>query len=229
MRRYLDRDRLALIAAVLAPLAVPAMLVPFRVSFSNTNSALILVVVVVAVAIIGNRVAGALAALSAAVWFTFFLTSPYDEFVIGKAADVTTAVLLLVVGLAVSQLAAHARRLKVVAITDARYLGQIHDTARLAQSGASANTVATQVREQLVDLLQLRGCRFEYGTLLGHPPRLESDGTIATGHARWNVERHGLPPQEIELRASGGEFCMDGSSSSPALEAFPPSRHVSSR
>ncbi|MGO9191724.1 MAG: DUF4118 domain-containing protein [Streptosporangiaceae bacterium] len=49
----------------------------------------------------------------------FFFTLPYYRFTIRSPADVTTAVLLLVTGLAVSQLAARARRLKVIAVTDA--------------------------------------------------------------------------------------------------------------
>ena len=99
--------------------------------------ALLLVVVVVAVAAIGNRVAGAIAAIGAAVWFDFFFTLPYERFTIRSSADVTTFVLLLVVGVAVSQLAAYARRLKVVAITDAGYLAQIHQTASLTQTAKS--------------------------------------------------------------------------------------------
>jgi K+-sensing histidine kinase KdpD len=141
--------------------------VPFRAHLSGTNSALILVVVVVAVASNGNRPAGALAAASAAAWFDFFLTRPYERFTITSAADITTAVLLLTVGLAVSQLAARARRLRVVTITSADYLAQIQQTAQLVQSGRAANTVVNQVREQLIRVLQLRGCRFEFGTLLG--------------------------------------------------------------
>ena len=59
MNRYLTRDRIAILAALAAPLAAAAVLLPFRGSWSNTNVALLLVVVVVAVAAIGNRVAGA--------------------------------------------------------------------------------------------------------------------------------------------------------------------------
>ncbi|TQJ92537.1 hypothetical protein FBY22_3409 [Streptomyces sp. SLBN-31] len=44
---------------------------PHEAHLSNTNAPLILVVVVVAVAVIGNRIAGAITALSAAVWFDF--------------------------------------------------------------------------------------------------------------------------------------------------------------
>jgi K+-sensing histidine kinase KdpD len=201
--RYLTRDWAAIAAAVVAPLAAAAILLPWRGSWSNTNVALLLVVVVVAVAAIGNRVAGALAAIGAAAWFDFFFTVPYEQFTIRHSSDVTTFVLLLVVGVAVSQLAAHARRLKVVAITDAGYLAQIHETTALAQTARSSEAVVDHIREQLIDLLDLEACRFEYGMLLGHPPRLEQDGTVRTAHGRWNVEEAGLPAEEVELRVFG--------------------------
>jgi hypothetical protein len=205
--RYLHRDSGAIVAGIAAPLAVAAILLPFRASWSNTNVALLLVVAVVAVSALGNRVAGALAAVSAAAWFDFFFTVPYDRFTIASRADVTTAVLLLLVGLAVSQLAARARRLRVVTITDARYLAQIHDTAELTRSARSPHMVVDHVKTELTGLLDLTGCRFEYGALLGHPPRLEPDGTVMVGHQHWEVEQHGLPEQDIELRAFGnGQF-----------------------
>jgi Domain of unknown function (DUF4118) len=203
--RYLTRDQAAIIAAVVAPLAAAAILLPWRGSWSNTNVALLLVVVVVAVAAIGNRVAGGLAAIGAAVWFDFFYTVPYERLSIRHSSDVTTFVLLLVVGVAVSQLAAHARLLKVVAITDAGYLAQIHETAALTQTARSAETVVDHIRGQLVSLLDLQACRFEYGMLLGHPPRLEQDGTVRTGYGRWNVEAAGLPEEEVELRVFGND------------------------
>ena len=207
MARFLGSGRVAAAAALVAPLVVAAVLLPVRATWSNTNVALVLVVVVVAVAALGNRVAGALAALSAAAWFDFFFTRPYERFAITRSADVTTAVLLLLVGLAVSQLAAHARRLRVIAITDAGYLARIHDTAELTKSATSSAAVVEHVREQLKDLLDLRDCRFEYGALLGHPPRLESDGTVMMGHYRWDIERWGFPSGEIELRTfANGQF-----------------------
>jgi hypothetical protein len=196
------RDGVAVAAALAGPLAVAAVLLPFRASWSNTNVALLLVVVVVAVAAIGNRVAGALAAVSAAAWFDFFFTLPYYRFTIRTSPDITTAVLLLVTGLAVSQLAVRARRLRVTAITDERYLAQIHQTAALAQTARFPRAVAEHVREQLAGLLDLEECRLEFGSLLSHPPRLEADGTVTAGDSRWDVESAGLPP-EVELRVSG--------------------------
>lgn len=223
---YVTRDRAAIAAALAAPIAVAAILLPFRADWSNTNVALILVAVVVAVAVIGNRVAGALAALWAALWFDFFFTLPYDRFTIRDSTDVTTFVLLLVVGLAVSQLAARARRLQVIAITDAGYLAQIHETVALAQSARSGDAVVSHVREQLVGLLDLERCRFEYGSLVGRPPRLEQDGSVVAGRSgigRWDAERSGFPAEEVELRTFGngqyyGRFMMTarpGSKPSP--------------
>jgi hypothetical protein len=223
--RYLTRDRAAIAAGVLLPLAVAAILIPLRSSWSNTNVALVLVVAVVAVSAIGNRWAGALAAVSAAAWFDFFFTVPYYRFTISRADDIRTAVLLLAVGVAVSQLAARARQLKVLAITDARYLAEIHETAELTQTARSPDIVVDHVRNQLVSVLDLAGCRFEYGSLLGHPPRLEADGSVMVGRHRQDVEDGGLPAGEIELRTVGngqyyGRFMLQPKPDSrPSLQA----------
>ncbi|MEU7164118.1 DUF4118 domain-containing protein [Streptomyces morookaense] len=204
MTGYLLRDRVALAAAVAGPLLLALILVPFRGSVSSTNLALILVVAVVAVAALGNRLAGAIAALSAAAWYDFFLTRPYESFNITSSDDITTSILLLAVGLAVSQLAAHARRLQVMVVTDADHLARLHETARLTQTATSADTVVEHVKGQLTELLHLRGCRFEYGTLIGHPARLEQDGSLTVGRRHWDLDQRGWPGEEIELRASGG-------------------------
>src|SRR5580693_1489822 len=93
---FLSASRIAVAAGLAAPLVLTAALVPFRASFPNTDAALALVLVVVAVAAAGYRPAGYLAALSAAAWFDFFLTRPYERFSITRAADVETTVLLLI-------------------------------------------------------------------------------------------------------------------------------------
>ena len=213
MTRYLTRDRAAIAAAVVVPLALAAVLLPWRGSWSNTNVALLLVVAVVAVAAAGNRFAGALAAVSAAAWFDFFFTQPYERFTIRHSSDVTTFLLLLVVGVAVSQLAAWARHLKAVTIADAGYLARISQSAALSKTASSPDEVVEHVRKELIGLLDLRDCRFEYGMLLGRPPRLEADGTVRTRYGYWPADESGLPDQEIELRAFGngqyyGRFMM---------------------
>ncbi|TQF02856.1 DUF4118 domain-containing protein [Kitasatospora acidiphila] len=214
MRRYTTTGPLSLIGAALAPLVLSAVLLPLRGHLANTNVALLLVVAIVAVAAFGHRLAGAVAALSAAVWFDFFFTRPYEQFAISRSSDIVTAALLLAVGLAASQLAAKARKFEVVAITDAGYLTRIHETAARARSANSAPAVVDYVRAQLMDLLQLRGCRFEFGSLLGHPPRLEEDGSIAVGRKVWDTDVLGMPAEEVELRVYGngryvGRFMLD--------------------
>src|SRR5262249_59206754 len=118
-----------------------------------------------------------------------------------------------------------ARGVRVVATTDGGSLAQIHDTASLTQTAKSPDEVADRVREQLAGLLDLQECRFEYGVLLGHPPRLEPDGTVVTSHGRWNVDEAGLPGEAIELRVFGngqyyGRFMMKPTPGSrPSLQA----------
>jgi hypothetical protein len=207
MSRYVTRDRVAIAAAVAVPLTGAAILLPWRSSWPNTNVALLLVVTVVAVAAGGNRVAGALAAVSAAVWFDFFFTVPYERFSIAHSSDVTTFALLFAVGVAVSQLAARARHLKRVTVEDAGYLARITDSAAMTQTG-SPDAVIQHVRQELTDLLDLRECRFEYGMLIGHPARLEADGRVLTRHGYYPVDEAGLPKDELELRTfCNGQYC----------------------
>ncbi|HEY3977329.1 MAG TPA: hypothetical protein VGM79_08665 [Streptosporangiaceae bacterium] len=73
----------------------------------------------------------------------------------------------------------------------------------MGQTARFADAVVDHVREQLISLLDLEGSRFEYRSLLGHPPRLEPDGTVMVGHGRRDVEQWGLPGEEIELRVFG--------------------------
>jgi hypothetical protein len=67
MSRYLTRDRLAVLAALAAPLVLAAILVPFQAGFPNTAAALAMLVVVAAN---GYRLAGFLAAVSVAMCST---------------------------------------------------------------------------------------------------------------------------------------------------------------
>ncbi|RPF31215.1 DUF4118 domain-containing protein [Streptomyces sp. TLI_185] len=218
------RDRLALTAGLAAPFLAAFALVPIRTDLSHTNAALLLVVAVVAVAALGSRTAGALAALSAAAWFDFFLTQPYETFDISASADIETALLLLVVGVIVSQLAARARRLEVITVTDAAHLSRIHRTADLARSAGSADTVVDHVRRELTDLLGLRACRFEYGNLLGQPPRLHKDGSLTAGRRPWDVDAAGWPEGEIELRAYGNGHYLGRFMLTPGPGPVPPLR-----
>ena len=155
VRRWLSRDRLAVAAALAAPLALIAILVPFRASFPNTDAALTLILVVVAVAAIGYRLAGVLAALLAAAWFDFFLTYPYERFNITRRADIETTILLLVIGVAVTELAVWGRQQHAAAaIANARAQAEL--TASRARIAATADETRRRIERDLHDGAQQR-------------------------------------------------------------------------
>jgi hypothetical protein len=202
---WLSRDRLAVVAALVAPLALTLILVPFRTSFPNTDAALALVLVVVAVAMNGYRLAGYLAALSAAVWFDFFLTRPYEEFSITRREDVETTVLLLVIGVVVTELAVWARREHAAASRRAGYLDGINAAAQAVAAGDSPSRLIEQVSGRLIELLSLRTCTFQYGRAgLGGPARLRNDGRVVAGHRTWDPAEPLPDDTGIELLVENG-------------------------
>ena len=206
VRAWLSRDRIALPLALLAPLAVSAVLIPAREHVANTQVALVLVVVVVAVSASGNRLAGIVAAVSAGAWFDFFFTRPFQRFTITDRADIETFVLLLVVGIAVTELAAWGRRQQALASRDAGYLAGIHAAAEVGAIGGSPSALVKNVSNQLISTLGLVGCHYQAGVSgSGNPARLGRDGRVVWNGSTWDVEQLGLPSQiAIELLVQSG-------------------------
>jgi len=196
-----------LLAAVAAPPAAAAVLMPFRSAFANTDLALIMVLVTVGVAAVGNRVAGILAAISTAVWFDFFFTQPYQRLSIDRRVDMETTVLLLLVGVAVSELAVWGRRQHEQVARQAGYDAGIRDAAASVAGPASASGRIEQVRHQLTALLGLDSCTFDFGAAVlgGRRYRLRSDGQVVVAGTVLDVDRDGLPTNaDIELPVTSG-------------------------
>jgi len=223
MPGYLTRDRLAVLAGLAAPLALAVVLVPFRASFPNTDAALAMLLVVVAVAANGDRLAGVLAAASTAVWFDFFLTRPYERFTITRRTDIETTVLLLVIGVAVTEVAVWGRRHYVIASRRAGYLDGISNAARAVAAGSSGPALIDQVSSQLAHLLSLRSCVFQYGVAgLGRTARLHRDGSVTFGELRWAADGEGLPAgTDVELLVEGGGIFQGRFLMTPAPGARP--------
>jgi K+-sensing histidine kinase KdpD len=76
-----------------------------------------------------------LAALSAAVWFDCVLTRPYERFIITRQADIEAIVLLLVIGMAVTELAVWGRRRHAAASRRAGHLNRIRAVAQAVAAG----------------------------------------------------------------------------------------------
>jgi K+-sensing histidine kinase KdpD len=210
------RNGLVTLAGFAAPLVLAAVLVPFRSGFANTDAALAMIAIVVAVAAIGQRSAGYLAAVSAAAWFDFFLTRPYEQFGIARAPDIETTVLLLVIGAAVTEIAVWGHRQQATASRRSGYLDGINDAARAAAAGDSPTAIADQMAARLVRLLSLRSCQFQYGKAgLGQPGRIQRDGEVTVGGTPWDFEQFGLPHgagTELLVESAGrlqGRFLME--------------------
>ena len=212
-----------MLAGLAAPLALAAVLVPFRGSFPNTDAALAMLLVVVAVAANGDRLAGVLAAVSTAVWFDFFLTQPYERFTITRRTDIETTVLLLVIGVAVTEIAVWGRRHYAIASRRAGYLDGINNAARAVATGGSAPALIDQVSSQLMQLLSLRSCIFQYGMAgLGRPARLHRDGSVTFGNRRWAEDGEDFPADaDVELLVEGGGIFQGRFLMTPAPGARP--------
>ena len=188
------------------------ILIPWRASLPNTDAALVLILLVVAVAANGYRLAGFAAALSAAVWFDFFLTRPYERFSIFRRADIETTVLLLVIGVAVTEIAVWGRRQHAVASRRAGYLDGIGAAAHAVAAGGPPSDLIDEVSRQLTGLLSLQACRFQYGVAgIGQPARLQHDGTVTAGRAGWGAGSPGAGDTELLVESGGilqGRFLM---------------------
>ncbi|MGD0054485.1 MAG: DUF4118 domain-containing protein [Acidimicrobiales bacterium] len=195
------RSRWAVVAALVAPLVLAAVLVPFRGSFANSAAALALIALVAAVAVAGNRFAGVLASLSSALWFDFFLTRPYDRLVISHRNDIETTVSILIVGVIVTELAARSRHHFKAANEGSNYVEMIHGLALLAAGTEPIEGVVERAVATLRELLELRDCRFEHE--LVEPPlaRIGTDGEVLHVGLLWPVENIGIPGPEAEILA----------------------------
>jgi K+-sensing histidine kinase KdpD len=185
-------------AAALMPLATCAILSTVRESVTAETSVLVLVLWVVTAAASGDRVAGILAALSGAAWFDFFLTEPYLRFTIADPDDVEATVLLVLISLAVTEVALWGHRQQAQAARRSGYLGGVLGAARaVAEGDTPTTTVIEVVARQIGEVLGADECRFVEGAV--HDARvalLDHDGVLTRGGHPIDVKRVGLPYDE---------------------------------
>jgi K+-sensing histidine kinase KdpD len=207
MTREQQRTWIAFGLAIALPVAVAAALIPARDHTDNTNIALVMVVIVVVIAMFGRRFAAAVAAISSAAWFDFFHTQPHYKFTIQARGDVVTAVLLLLVGLVVGELAVRSRRHEAVATRRADELTRVHAVAELVASGEPLEYVIMAVADELRELLTLRDIRFDMSARDPEErplPKVQRDGEVVVGPLRWGTDSMGLPGRTVELEVDGG-------------------------
>ncbi len=186
-----------LTVALVAPLALSALMATLRDVLPNDNAALVLVLVVVAVAAAGHRPSALVAALSSAAWFDFFLTRPYHRFTIAGRDDIVTAVLLVLVGIAVAEIALWGRRQQGGASRRHGYLDGVVSAARMAAEGDTpAPAVVTFVSDQIMAVLGVDRCQYKPGPPASHP-KLIRDGSVTRDGTVIDVDRSGLPTDDV--------------------------------
>lgn len=216
MKEAQEESRLWMAIGGVAPIGMAVLLVTVRSHVDNANMALVFVIVVVGIAAAGGSLAGAMAAVSSALSFDFFLTRPYLHLRISSSDDVETTALLLVVGLIVGNIAARARRSRRTAEAASDEIRRIRRVAALAATGDQVEDVMLAAETELTELLRLRFCRFEAPPFDSVLPRLERSGTIPAPdhHYRLRAEGFELPAGGVELPVLGrgqvlGRFVLE--------------------
>lgn len=197
----MDRDGTAgqvpVAAGALAPIVAAILLIAVRGVIDSTNIALALVVVVVTAGALGGRVAGACAAVTAALSFNFFHTRPYLSLRIASADDAETMALLLLIGLIVGQVAAVARRREGDVQRGREEVERVWRVVEKAVSGAEVDDVITTARGELVGLLHLHDCWWFAGHDGSTMPVLQPSGVFE------GTRVHRLAGGDFELPLGG--------------------------
>jgi K+-sensing histidine kinase KdpD len=197
-------DPLIAPVGAIAALATAALLSPLRdTAFGNTNAALVLVVVVAAAASLGGRGAGAITALVAALSFNFLLTRPYLSLHVADATDVTSVVLLLVVGLLIGEFArSRAHRLGQLR-RSAESTHRLEHIARLMVSDLDQPALCEAVTAEICNELDLADATWHLHGLSGDRPVMSASGWIDdSGTLHHRAGGFELPATGVELPVS---------------------------
>ena len=180
--------RIALAVGPPMALAVAGLLEQVRDNIGVANVALALSFVVV-VAAISGRAAGLTTAVTAGLAYNFFHTRPYYSLRISSGRDIATVILLMLVGVVVSEISAWRRRAQAASVRQLRGARALESTAAQLAAGAQPDEIWSGIRAALIDSLELSDCRYEPG---GSPsvPALPRTGSLLAG--RMQLGRHGF-------------------------------------
>jgi K+-sensing histidine kinase KdpD len=207
------------VGAFVASLLIGVVVEPFRETIGLENVVILYLLVVVASAGIGGRAAGVVAALSAALCYDYFLTTPYNSLVIDSLAQVITVGLLFATGMVVSIGGRVRRRSAARAEAHADAIRLLHRVTQTAANGGATDRVAANGLHGLLDARRITILRrspegFAVTVDVGdtHLPidmealtHLDQEGRIPPGHHRVLNGTMVLPDKGIvlDLVASG--------------------------
>ena len=130
-----ERRALVLSLSLAIPVVVCALSASMRDRMSTTSAALVLVLCVVVAGTSGQRIAALLAAVSSGISFDYFLTRPYYSLVISDPDDVEVTVLLIFIGVIVTEATMWGLRQESRAARRSGYLDGALRAAGIAHSG----------------------------------------------------------------------------------------------
>jgi K+-sensing histidine kinase KdpD len=186
------------VGAFVASLLIGLLVEPFRGTIGLENVVICYLLVVVAAAAIGGRAPGIVAAVSAALAYDFFLTTPYHTLVIDSLAQVITVVLLVATGVVVSIGGRVRRRSAVAAEAHADAIRLLHQLTETAAAGGAVDRVAAEGLQGLlgarrVSILRRGPAGFAVTVDVGETQalldlealtHLDREGRIPPGHHR---------------------------------------------
>lgn len=182
------------VAALVGGPVVGGLLTLFRGTLDATHVILVLVLVVAAVSALGRRPAGVLAAVTTGLGFDFFWTQPYGSLAVANPSDLTTVLLLVVVGAAIEQLSWQAQRQHADAARRQSYLRTLRLAAGVTAPGSDRGQLDA-VCTALTTMLDADRCRYVPGAGEGSTI-LQLDGTVTRDGRSLPVDRDGLPTDD---------------------------------
>jgi hypothetical protein len=201
-----ESSRIVAAIGAIAAVLVAGLLVPLRDWLGSANVALILAAVVVGAAVFGGRFAGGITSIAAALSFDYFYTEPLYNLRINDHQDIITALLLLVLGVAVGQLAVMRYGARRVEQLHARGAAHLEDVAAVVAAGANLDEVWPVVRRALIDQLDLAACQFEPAPFTTEYTPLDRAGHIDSHKLRYEPGGFALPLDGATLPvAANGE------------------------
>lgn len=141
--------------AFAASLLTGVVIERYRGAVGLENVTIIYLLIVVVAAGFGGRAAGLWAALSAALSYNFFLTTPYHTLAIDSASQVVTVALLFAAGIAASLVGRTRRRTSLAASRQTEVLELLNAITRTAAADGDPDRVAAAGLRALLDARQV--------------------------------------------------------------------------
>jgi hypothetical protein len=208
-----QRFAIFVVVALAVPLVISAAWVPIRGRLPNVDLALILVIAVAGIGTLGRRSGVVLGAISAALWFEFFDTAPFERLGIARNPDIETTLVLAVAAVVVGELAVRVTRHRRYAEDESEKLSSMRSVAELVASGEELVTVIGSVATGLIRLLDLTACTFESTESDPARPVLNRDGDLVRSKQPTAVAPAGEPLRaELPVIVLGepiGHFVLD--------------------